>query len=326
MRRREVITLLGAAAAWPLAAHAQQSAKPVIGLLTSRASGEAPQLVGAIRQSLQDAGFVEGKNVTIEYRFAENRNERLAALASDLVHRQVNLIIATTTSAAIAAKAATTSIPIIFEMGSDPVRLGLVGNLNHPGGNVTGVTQLNVVVSPKRLEFLHELVPKATIIAVLNDPTDPATSGQQTKDLEAAARGLGLELHILNASTDAELDAVFSKVIQLRAGGLVIGGGAYFTARPEQLAALALRHAVPTVYEGRAFAAAGGLMSYGGSLTDSYRQAGVYAARILKGEKPGDLPVQQGTKVEMFLNLKTAKALGISVPLSLSGRADEVIE
>jgi len=211
-------------------------------------------------------------------------------------------------------------------MGSDPIRLGLVANLNHPGGNVTGVTQLNIVVSPKRLEFLHELVPKATLIAVLNDPTDRAISEAVTKDLEAAARRLGLEIHILGASTDADLDAVFAKVIQLRAGGLVIGAAAYFTARPEQLATLALRYAVPTVYEGRAFVAAGGLMSYGGSLTDSYRQAGVYAARILKGEKPGDLPVQLGTKVEMFLNLKTAKALGINVPLSLSGRADEVIE
>jgi putative tryptophan/tyrosine transport system substrate-binding protein len=326
MRRREVITLLGSVAVWPLAAHAQQPVVPVIGLLTSRGSNDAPQLLAAIRQGLQDRGFVEGQNVVIEYRFAENQNERLAALASDLVRRQVNLIVATTTSAAIAAKSATTTVPIVFEMGSDPIRLGLVANLNHPGGNLTGVTQLNVVVSPKRLEFLHELVPKATLIAVLNDPTDRATSESQTKDLEAAARGLGVEIYILGASTDAELEAVFAKVIQLRAGGLVIGGGAYFTARPEQLATLSLRHGVPTVYEGRAFVAAGGLMSYGGSLTDSYRQAGVYAARILKGEKPGDLPVELGTKVEMFLNLKTAKALGINVPLSLSGRANEVIE
>src|SRR5689334_21295618 len=228
MRRREVITLLGSVAVWPLAAHAQQPVVPVIGLLTSRGSNDAPQLLAAIRQGLQDRGFVEGQNVVIEYRFAENQNERLAALASDLVRRQVNLIVATTTSAAIAAKSATTTVPIVFEMGSDPIRLGLVANLNHPGGNLTGVTQLNVVVSPKRLEFLHELVPKATLIAVLNDPTDRATSESQTKDLEAAARGLGVEIYILGASTDAELEAVFAKVIQLRAGGLVIGGGAYF--------------------------------------------------------------------------------------------------
>jgi putative tryptophan/tyrosine transport system substrate-binding protein len=324
--RREFIAVLGTAAAWPLAARAQQSAMPVIGLLTSRAPEDAPHLLAAFRQGLKDAGFVEGQNVAIEYRFAGNRNERLPALVADLVHRQVSVITATTTVAALAAKAATTTIPVVFEMGSDPVRLGLVASLNRPGGNVTGVTQLNLVVAPKRLELLHELVPTATVIALLIDPSDAASAETTTRDLQAAGRSLGLDLHILNASTERDFHAVFAKLIQLRAGGLVIGGGAFFTARSEQLAALAIRHGMPTVYEGRAFVAAGGLASYGGSITDAYRLAGVYAARILKGANPGELPVLQGTKVEMFLNLKTANALGITVPLPLSGRADEVIE
>jgi putative ABC transport system substrate-binding protein len=326
MRRREFITLLGGAAAWPLAARAQQPAMPVIGVLTSRGPADSPELLAAIREGLKEAGFVEGQNVNIEYRFAGHRIDWLAALAADLVARQVRLILTNTTSAALAAKEATTTIPIVFEMGSDPVSLGLVVSLNRPGGNVTGVTQLNVVVAPKRLEVLHELVPNATLMALLIDSTDTAVAESTTRDLQAAARSLGLELHILNASTEADFEAVFAKVIQLRAGGLVIGGGAFFTSRGEQLAALALRYAVPTVYEGRDFVMAGGLLSYGGSLTDSYRLAGRYAGRVLNGEKPADLPVQQSTKVEMFLNLKTAKTLGITVPLPLSGRADEVIE
>jgi ABC-type uncharacterized transport system substrate-binding protein len=327
MRRREFISLLGgAAAAWPLTARAQQVAMPVVGLLTSRGAGDTPQLLAAFRQGLKDRGFVEGQNVAIEYRFAGNRNEQLPALAADLVHRQVTVIVATTGVAALAAKAATRTIPIVFEMGGDPVRFGLVASLNRPGGNVTGVTQLNAVVAPKRLELLHELLPTATVMGLLIDPTDPANAETITRDLQAASRSLGLKLHILNASTERDFDPVFANLVQLRAGGLVVGGGAFFYPRSEQLAALALRHAVPTVYEGRAFVAAGGLMSYGGSLTDAYRQAGVYAARILKGEKPADLPVQQGTKVELYINLKTAKALGITVPLPLSGRADELIE
>src|SRR5262245_40842311 len=326
MKRRDFITLIGGAAAWPLAARAQQPAMPVIGLLTSRGAGDTPQLLAAFRQGLKDRGFVEGQNVAIEYRFAGNRNEQLPALAADLVHRQVTVIVATTAVAALAAKAATRTIPIVFEMGGDPVRFGLVVSLNRPGGNVTGVTQLNAVVAPKRLELLHELLPTATVMGLLIDPTDPANAETTTGDLQAASRSLGLKLHILNASTERDFDPVFANLVQLRAGGLVVGGGAVFYPRSEQLAALALRHAVPTVYEGRAFVAAGGLMSYGGSLTDAYRQAGVYAARILKGEKPADLPVQQGTKVELYINLKTAKALGITVPLPLSGRADELIE
>jgi putative ABC transport system substrate-binding protein len=327
MKRREFITLLGgAAAAWPHAARAQQRAMPVIGMLTSRGPNDAPQLLAAFRQGLKETGFAEGQNVAIEYRFAENRNERLPALAADLVDRQVTLIAATTTPAALAAKAATTTIPIVFEGGSDPLRNGLVASLRRPGGNVTGVTQLNVVVAPKRLELLHELVPTATVMAILIDPTDPTNAETSSRDLQTAASSLGLELHFLNASTDRDLDAVFEKLKPLRAGGLVIGGGAFFTARIERLAALALRHAVPMIYESREFVEAGGLISYGGSLADAYRLAGVYAGRILKGEKPGELPVQQGTRVELYLNLKTAKALGITVPLPLSGRAEEVIE
>jgi len=325
--RREFITLIGGVTVWPLPARAQQP-MPVVGLLTSRGSGDAPQLLAAFRQGLKDTGFVESQNVAIEYRFAGNKNEQLPTLAADLVHRQrqVSVIAATTTVAALAAKAATTTIPIVFESGGDPVRLGLVVSLNRPGGNVTGVTQLNVVVAPKRLELLHELLPMATVMALLIDPTDPTNAETTTRDLQAAAHAFGLQLHVLNASTERDFDQVFAKLIQLRVGGLVIGASPFFTARSEQLAALALRHAVPTAYEDREFVAAGGLVSYGGSLTDSYRLAGVYAARILKGEKPGELPVQQGTKVELFLNLKTAKALGITVPLPLSGRADEVIE
>ena len=321
-----LVALGGAAAAWPLAASAQQAAMPVIGLLTSRAPGDTPQLLAAVRQGLKETGFVEGQNVAIEYRFAGNRSERLPALAADLVHRQVSVIAATTTEAALAAKTATTAIPIVFEMGGDPVRVGLVASLSRPSGNITGVTQLNVVVAPKRLELLHELLPTATVMALLVDPTDPASAEITTRDLQAAARSFGLELHVLNASTERDLDAAFAKLIQLRARGLVISAGSFFIGRQEQLAALAVRHAMPAVFESREFVAAGGLMSYGGSLTDSYRLTGVYTGRILKGEKPGELPVQQGTKVEMFLNLKAAKALGITVPLPLLGRADEVIE
>jgi len=327
MKRRQFITLLGGAAAtWPLAARAQQPAMPVIGLLTTRGPGDTPHLLAAVRQGLKDTGFAEGQNVAIEYRFAGNKIEQLPSLAADLVHRQVTAIVTTGTAAALAAKAATTTIPIVFETGGDPVRLGLVASLNRPGGNVTGVTQLSTMVAPKRLELLHELVPAATVMALLVDPTDPVPAESVSRALQAAARSFGLELHILTASTERDFDAVFTKVIQLRAGGLVIGSHAFFTARTEQLAALAVRHAVPTVYAYREFVAAGGLASYGGSVTDAYRLGGVYAARILKGEKPSELPVQQVTKVELFLNLKAAKALGITVPLPVSGRADEVIE
>jgi ABC-type uncharacterized transport system substrate-binding protein len=328
MRRRQFITLLGgAAAACPLAARAQQPAMPVIGFLNRASADGYRPMVAAFRQGLQEIGYVEGRTVAIEYRFAGNRNERLPALAADLVQRQVTVIAATTTPAALAAKAATTTIPIVFEVGGDPVQLGLVANLNRPGGNVTGVTQLNSVVAPKRLELLHELLPTATVMALLVNPTDSALAETTARDLQTAAHSLGLKLHVLNASTERDFDAVFAKLIELRAGGLVTGSGAFFAARSEQLAALAVRHAVPAVSAYRRFVAAGGLASYeAGSITDSYRLAGVYTGRILKGEKPADLPVQQGTKVELYINLKTAKALGITVPLPLSGRADELIE
>jgi putative ABC transport system substrate-binding protein len=326
MIRREFIKLLGGAAAWPLAARAQQAAVPVIGLLTSRGPGDTPQLVAAVREGLKETGFVEGQNVAIEYRFAENKNEQLPALAADLVRRQVTVIVATTTPAALAAKSVTTTIPIVFEAAFDPVQLGLVASLNRPGGNITGVTQLNQAIAPKRLEFLHELVPKARVLARLFNPANPASADAQSSEVRAAAHNLGLERHVLNASTEGDFAGVFANLTQLRAGGLVIDSDSFFTAQQERLAALTVRHAVPAVYETREFVAAGGLLSYGGSLTDAYRLAGVYAARILKGEKPAELPVQQATKVEMFLNLKTAKVLGITVPLPLLGRADEVIE
>jgi putative tryptophan/tyrosine transport system substrate-binding protein len=324
--RREFISLLGSAASWPLAARAQQQALPAIGFLNAASLDGYRPMVAAFGQGLQESGYVEGQNVATEYRWADNQIDRLPALAADLLHRQVTVIAATTTAAAVAAKAATTTIPIVFEMGGDPIRLGLVANLNRPGGNVTGVTNLNAEVAPKRVELLHELVPTASVIALLVDPTDPGLAEPVSRASQAAAHTLGLHLHVLNASTERDFDAVFANLIQLRAGGLVIGPSALFAARSEQLAALAVRHAVPAVFENREFVAAGGLVGYTGSLADAYRLAGVYVARILKGEKPGELPVQRSTKVEMFLNLKTAAALGITVPLPLLGRADEVIE
>jgi putative ABC transport system substrate-binding protein len=326
MRRREFIALLGGSVAVsPIAARAQQPSMPVIGLLDSRASRDAPQLLAATLQGLNDTGFVEGQNVAIEYRFAGNQSERLPALADDLVHRQVAVIAALGTPATVAAKAATTTIPIVFGMAGDPVKLGLVASLNRPGGNVTGVTILTLAVTPKRLELLHELIPTAHVMALLVNPANPALAEDNSSSVRSAADTLGLELHVLNASTERDFDEVFAKLVQLRAGGLVIGADPFFYARQEQLGALAARHAVPAIYETREFAAAGGLMGYGG-FTDSFRLVGVYAGRILKGEKPSELPVQQSTKVELYINLKTAKALGISVPLPLLGRADEVIE
>jgi len=325
-RRKFISVLGGAALTWPLAARAQQPVMPVIGFLNpASAKGYAGQLSAFLR-GLSEAGYVDGHNVAIEYRWAEGRNDRLPAMAADLVQRQVTVIAATTTPAALAAKAATTTIPIVFHIGGDPVALGLVASLNRPGGNVTGVTQLNEQETPKRLQLLHELLPTATIIALLVNPADSVQAKTQSREVLSAAHSLGLELHVLNASTEDDLNAVFANLIQLRAGGLVIAPDVFFMAREEQLAALLLRHSVPAIFETHEFVAAGGLMSYGGSLADSYRLAGVDVGRILKGEKPDELPVQQGTKVEMFLNLKTAKALGITVPLPLLGRADEVIE
>jgi putative ABC transport system substrate-binding protein len=282
--------------------------------------------LAATLQGLKDTGFVDGKNVAIEYRFAENRDERLPALAEDLVQHRVAVITAAGTPAAIAAKAATTTIPIVFETGADPVRLGLIAQLNRPGGNVTGVTNISLEVAPKRLELLHQFLPTASVMALLVDPSMAALAETQSRSVQSAAHSLGLELHILNASTERDFDPVFANFTQLRAAGLVIGGGAFLVTQQVRLAALAIRHAVPAVGEYREFVAAGGLASYGSSLTDSYRLSGVYTARILKGEKPSDLPVQQSTKVELYINLKTVKALGVSVPIPILGRADEVIE
>jgi putative ABC transport system substrate-binding protein len=325
MRRREFITLLGGAAAWPLAARAQQSAMPVVGFLNSASPEGYGPMVAAFRQGLAETRHVEGLNVAIEYRWAEGQFDRLPELVAALVRRQVASIAAGGNAAVLAAKAATAAIPIVFTTAGDPVRLGLVASLNRPGSNVTGATSLNTEVGPKRLELLHELMPMATVIALLVNPTNPSAETYST-DLQAAARTLGLQLHVLRASTEREIDAAFASLVQLRAGGLVIGPDGFFLGWRRQLAALAVRHAVPAIFQGREFAASGGLMSYGGSITDMYRQIGVYTGRILKGEKPGDLPVQQATKFELFINLKTAKALGLSVPLSLLTRSDEVIE
>jgi putative tryptophan/tyrosine transport system substrate-binding protein len=326
MRRRKFITLMGAAAAWPLAASAQQPAVPVVGFVNPTSAQSFARPLSAFLKGLGETGYVEGRNVAIEYRWAENRNDRLSAMVADLVRRQVSVIAATSTSAAVAAKAATTTIPIVFEIGSDPIQLGLVASLSRPGGNITGATQLVQEVTPKMLELLHELLPTAHVMALLVNPTSPALAQTYTSKVQAAAHTLGLELHVLNASSERDFDGVFARLIELRAGGLVIGAEAFFTSHSEQLAALAAHYGVPTIYKGREFAAAGGLMSYGSDITDSYRLAGIYTGRVLKGAKPADLPVQQATKIELYINLKTAKALGINVPLPVSGRADEVIE
>jgi putative tryptophan/tyrosine transport system substrate-binding protein len=326
MKRREFIAGIGATAAWPLAVRAQQPAMPTIGFLNAASPQNYKRPLSAFLKGLGEAGYVEGRNVAIEYRWATDQYDRLATLAADLVNRQVSVIAATTTPAALAAKAATTTIPIVFETAGDPVQLGLVASLNQPGGNVTGITQLTVGLVPKELELLHELVPAARVMALLVNQANSSTAETETSELLSAARTLGLELHVLNASTEHDFDAAFANVIQLRAGGLVIATDVLFTSHSAQLAMLAARHAVPAVYKGREFVAAGGLMSYGSDIADSYRLAGVYTGRVLKGDKPADLPVQQATKIELIINLKTAKALGINVPNTLIGRADEVIE
>ena len=328
MRRREFITLFGgAAAAWPLAARAQQPAMPVIGFLGSESLNLWAGRMRAFHQGLSETGYVDGRNVAIEYRWAEGHNDRLPALAADLVRRRVTVIATPgSTPATLAAKAATSTIPIIFWIGSDPIELGLVASLNRPAGNLTGVTTLNHGLVAKRVELLHEAVPRTSSIAVLINPTSPTLTKTTIEDAQTAAHSVGLELHILEASTEHDFDAVFANVIQLRAGGLVIGTDAFFSSRLEQLAALSVRHAVPTVYHFREFAAAGGLIAYGGSLAEAFSGLGVYTGRILKGEKPADLPVQQVTKVELYINLKTARALGLNIPLPVVGRADEVIE
>jgi putative ABC transport system substrate-binding protein len=327
MRRRELIALLGGAAvAWPVAARAQQPAMPLIGFLSSQSPGPSTDSsLAAFRQGLGETGYVEGRNVAIDHRWADNQLDRLPALAADLLRRPLSVFVAEGPAVA-AAKAATATIPIVFYTGADPVQVGLVASLNHPGGNLTGVTNVNVQLNPKRVELLHEVVPAATTIAALINPNNATAAETQSKELQSAAGALGLQLHILHASSERDFDVAFAAMIRLRAGGLAIGGDGFFVSRSEQLATLTLRHGIPAVFQFREFVAAGGLMSYGGSGTGQFRQVGVYAGRILKGEKPGDLPVQQATKVELIINLKTAKALGITVPLTLLGRADEVIE
>ena len=327
MQRREFITFLGGAAvAWPLVARAQQPAMPVVGFLSFASSDGYRSMATAFRQGLQESGYVEGRNVAIEYRWAEGRLDRLPALATDLVRSQVSVIAAANTPAVLAAKAATTTSPIVFEMAGDPVGLGLIASLDRPGGNVTGVTNLSIEVVPKRLQLLHETVPTAKVVALLVNPANPTVAEIQLRTVRSAARTLGLDLHVLNASTERDFEVIFASLIQLRAGGLVIAADPLFAGGSKQLGELTVRHAVPAISGRRDFTVAGGLLSYGADIGESYRLAGIYTGRVLKGDKPANLPVQQSTKVELYINLKTAKALGLNVPNTLIGRADEVIE
>ena len=326
MRRREFIAGLGSAAVWSVAARAQQPAVPVIGLLSPQtADDDFKSFTAPFLQSLKETGYVEGKNMAVEYRYADNQVDRLPALAADLVRRRVAVITAAGTPAALAAKAATKTIPIVFLTGSDPVALGLVASLNRPGANVTGHTELTGELAPKQLQLLRELIPDAAVFGVLADPAFPTTQSIIT-DLQAAARTLGLQLVVLNARTDGDLEAAYATFSQQRVGAVLIGLSTFFNRHMEQVAALAARHALPAIFPYREYALAGGLMSYGVSFGYGYRQAGIYTGRILKGEKPANLPVEQATRIELTLNLKTAKALGIEFPTGLMVRADEVIE
>jgi putative ABC transport system substrate-binding protein len=326
IRRREFILTLGGAAAWPIAARAQQAAMPVVGFLNSGTrEGFAPHLPVYL-QGLSESGFVEGRNMTVVYGWGDNDNQRLSAMAAELIARRVAVITAPSIGAAVAAKSATATIPIVFYTGADPVSLGLVASINRPGGNMTGINGLGTGLGSKRMELLHELIPAATAVAFLVNGGNSTLAEPTIKDAQAAAHTLGLKLHVQDARTEDEIAAAFAKSVELGAAGLVVGADNFFTGKSRQLAALALRHGLPTVYQYHDFAAAGGLMSYGGSLSDGYRLVGLYTGRILKGEKPADLPVQQATKVELIINMKTAKAFGLTVPITLLGRADEIIE
>lgn len=324
MRRREFLGVLGGAAAWPVLARAQQGAIPIIGILggtTAESGGRLP----AFRRGLETAGFVEGRSAAFEYRFADQHLDRLPAFAAELVHRPVSVLVAGGIPAALAAKPATTTIPIVFFVAGDPVKLGLVARMNRPGGNLTGVTSLGGELSQKRLELARELIPKATSFAILVNPNNPNTE-TIIKDAQAAARSLAVQLHVMRAGSPSDIEAHFTTVAQRQIGALVVGNDGLFMNRTVEIATLGIRYAMPTIFQTPEFAAAGGLMSYGSSNTDAYHQVGIYTGRILNGEKPGDLPVVQSTKIELIVNLKTAKALGVTVPLPLLARADEVIE
>jgi putative ABC transport system substrate-binding protein len=325
MRRRWLITLLGSVAAWPLAAGAQQPATPVIGFLSSLSLAATERFVAAFRQALKEAGYVEGQSLTIEYRWAEGQYDRLPALTADLVRRQVAVIAAFGPPAALTAKAATATIPVVFVLGSDPVKLGLVASLNRPGGNITGINFFSNTLEPKRLRLLHELVPGAALIGVMFNPTR-SDAETQSKDIEAAARAIGTRILVLNAGSERDFDMVSATLGEQRVGALLVSADPFFTARRQQIVALAAHHGIPALYELREFAIAGGLMSYGTSLIDAYRQAGVYTSQILKGARSADLPVVQSIKFEFVINLKTAKTLGLTVPDRLLALADEVIE
>jgi len=324
IERRDFITLLGGAGAWPLAARAQQPSMPVVGFLRSTSSADSGHLVAVFRQGLREAGFVEGQDCAIEYRWADNQLDRLPALVADLLRRPVAVIVGNTPSA-LAAKAATTTVPIVFATGGNPVREGLVASLNRPGGNVTGVSFISVELGAKRLGLLRELLPGAARIAVLVDPKFPITE-RLVSEVRAAASAMGQQIDVLYVSSDREIETAFTTLVQRGAGALLGGSGGFFYSRRERIVALAARYRIPAIYDLRDYVAAGGLMSYAPSITDAYRQAGIYAGRILKGEKPADLPVMQPTKFELVINLRTAKALGLEIPDKLLALADEVIE
>jgi ABC-type uncharacterized transport system substrate-binding protein len=325
MKRRAFIALLGGAAAWPLAARAQQPAMPVVGVLLGGSTEADAFRVEAFRQGLKETGHVEGQNIVVEYRFAENDYGRLPALAADLVHRRVTVLAAIGNAASRAAQQATTTVPIVFEIGTDPIDFGMVGSLARPGGNLTGVTFLGGSLAPKQVEVLHETVPKAAAIALLENPTNPNANTVRS-EVQAAADALGRKLIVVTAMVERDIEPAFARAIEQRVGALLVRSDVLFNGRPKLLVDLAERHALPAIYPLREFATAGGLMSYGASLREALRQTGIYAGRIIKGEQAGELPVQQSAKVELVVNLKTAKALGLTIPLPLLGRADEVIE
>jgi putative ABC transport system substrate-binding protein len=327
LKRREFLTFFGGAAAWPLTAGAQQPAMPVIGFLHLTSLETNRENLATFRRGLGDTGYIEGQNVAIEYRWAEGRNDRLPTLVAELVRRQVSVIaVLESTNGALAAKAATQTIPIVFMQGADPVKIGLVGSLNRPGGNLTGIGLLSAETAAKRLELLHELVPKATSIGYLRNPTNPVYAEAETREVETAARAHGVRLLIVNASTTNEIETAFVDLVRQRPDALQVSSDGYLLTQADQIVTLAARHALPAIYAWPRYTAVGGLMSYGTNIRRAWWQAGIYTGRILKGEKPADLPVQQVTKIDLVINLKTARALGLDVPLGLSAGADQVIE